>query len=164
MNAPARTAERIAARTTDREPEKRLERPNAAHLSGDDILPKVDPMRVPKGYVMEWKRQSVLGAQDRRNMVQVARFHWQPVPHKMQPHMLGQFGKDDEPIQIGGQILMMRPAYLSDEARQEHSAETQDVLRSQLQQIQDSKKELGPGFSQHAYMKTQRVQVPADTN
>ncbi len=165
MSAQTRTAERIASRaserTVERDEERQLERPQASHMSSESLLPPINPGRVPAGYVMEWKRRSVLGAHDKRNMVQVARYHWTPVPHEMQPHMLGQFGHDGDEIEIGGQVLMMRPAYLNDDANQENRAETQNVLASQLQQIRDSQEAVG---AKHAYMKSQRVQVPGDPN
>lgn len=134
------------ARGGDREPE-RLTRPSTAN-QGDKYY--VDYTKLPRGYTAEWKRISVFGMQDTQNIVEAHRFHWRPVPHKNQPHILGHLGNDnpEQPIIISGLQLMMRPAYLSEEADAERIQDTDAVLSNQLQALRlKSKDQVGEKFT-----------------
>ena len=70
----------------------------------------IDPSMIPPGVSYEWKRKSCYGAEDRDHMTNLMDNHWQAVPSDRHPGMVTE--KD-------GQILMERPKYLTDEARQE---------------------------------------------
>ena len=158
----SRTASRVAERSSDREGERRLQRPTNVNMTADGAF-SLDKSRIPQGWVMEWKRHTVLGAEDKRNQVLVRQFHWQPVPHKLQPHIYGHMcDEEDRHIVVGGLGLYMRPAYLNDDAEREQMATTNDVLASQLRQLRtDSKAQVGAA---NTYVKRQTVSVPADTN
>lgn len=134
MNQPqmSRQPDRSPQRPSDRAPERmpeRLTRPNV--LAGDDRF-AIDLTKVPRGHRMEWKRMTLFGLQDKRNQVTLARYHWRPVPHEMQPHILGQFGKEGEHIIVDGLGLFMRPEYLCDEASEEQQHLTAYQLNQQL--------------------------------
>lgn len=132
-----RTPDRISERTEDR----RLQRPGTGRLT-DDSRFAIDLHKVPPGYKMEWKRHTLVGMVDRRNMSVVAQYHWKPVPHKMQPHIYGITAKDEgEHIIVDGLGLYMRPSYLNDDADAETRNETDYQLNQQMQALRLSSKE-----------------------
>lgn len=136
------------SRISDRQQMKRLERPSRGRLTEDGPL-SIDLSQVPDGYVVEWKRHSVMGLEDTHNKVVVQRNHWKPVPHKEQPHVYGDFCKDPERhVIVGGLGLYMRPAYLNDDAKKEHVEDTDDVLGNQLQSLRlSSREQVGDRFT-----------------
>lgn len=117
---------------TDHVPGPRLKR--MAAINRDDRF-AVDQSRVPQGMTLEWKRVALLGQEDRRNQVVCAQNHWKSVPHEMQPHILGQFGHDGDPIVQDGLMLMMRPSYLCDEANEEREGDAIYNISQQLQAL-----------------------------
>lgn len=130
-----RIPQRVHERATERTEERRLQRPDNRRLTDDGRF-SIDLNAVPPGYVMEWKRHSVMGMEDKRNQVTVRNYHWQPVPHKIQPHIYGHLCKnEDEHIIIDGLGLYMRPSYLNDEARAEHKADTDYQLGQQIKSL-----------------------------
>lgn len=137
----ARIPERVSERATTRVEERRLSRPDTRNLTDDGRF-SIDLAAVPEGYVMEWKRHTVMGMEDKQNQVRIRQFHWMPVTHSMQPHILGHLCKnDDEHIMVDGQGLYMRPIYLNQEAEAEHRADTDYVLGQQLQSLRMSSKD-----------------------
>ena len=140
--APQRQAvDRTPERVSDRVEERRLQRPGTGRLT-DDSRFALDRDRIPAGQVMEWKRHTLMGQVDRRNMAVVAQYHWKPVPHKMQPHIFGITAKDEnEHIVVDGEGLYMRPAYLNADAAEETRNETDYQLNQQLQALRLSSKE-----------------------
>jgi hypothetical protein len=145
----------------DRQPE-RLIRPST--VNRDDRF-SIDFSRCPRGMTMEWKRKSLMGMVDRRNMVTCERNHWKPVPHKLQPQFLGSFAKsEDEPVEMDGMILMMRPAYLSEEAEEERKSDTDNQLHQQLSSLRmASAKDVGNKFTK-VKRTVERVSVPQDVD
>lgn len=132
---------REAERITERRDDRHLERPSNSYLSADGKF-SLDLSRIPPGYTMEFKRHKVFGAEDKHNQVEVRRFHWEPVPHKMQPHFLGHLAKDEnEHIIIGDLGLYMRPTYLCEEAAKEATDITDYQLNQQLQSLRLSSKD-----------------------
>lgn len=126
---------RTSERTLDRQETRRLERPSRARISEDGPL-SLDFNRVPKGFVMEWKRHSCFGKEDTHNQVIVRQNHWTPVPHKIQPHIYGHLCEDPERhILVNGLGLYMRPAYLNEDAYREQQETTDDVLGSQIRAL-----------------------------
>jgi hypothetical protein len=139
-DAQERTAEREMERGTERVEERRLERPTRGNLS-DDSRFAVDLSRVPRGFVMEWKRHELMGARDRRNQTVVRQYHWEPVPHKLQPHVYGHTCTNaDEHIIVDGLGLYMRPAYLNEDAERETAENTAYNLNQQLASLRLSSK------------------------
>lgn len=136
------------SRIADRQSTRRLERPSRGKLTADGPL-SVDLSQVPDGYVIEWKRHSVMGMEDTHNQVIIQQNHWKPVPHKDQPHIYGHLCKDPQKhIVVGGLGLYMRPEYLNEDARKEHIEDTDDVLGNQLQSLRlSSREQVGDRFT-----------------
>jgi len=70
----------------------------------------VDPKVIPAGWEYNWKRASTLGAPDQANINEATENHWSPVPEGRHPGLL---------VRQAGLVLMERPVYLCDEAREE---------------------------------------------
>lgn len=153
-----RAPERTGERGTERLTERRLERPDNRRLTDDGRF-SIDLNKVPPGYVMEFKRHEIMGMVDKRNQVLVRTYHWEPVPHSMQPHFFGHLCKnEDEHVIVDGQGLYMRPEYLNTEAREENRRDTDYVLVQQMKSLSgQSKEQVGPGNS---YFKKQSIPVP----
>lgn len=157
MSPAPRTTARAPERSTDRVQERRLERPDNRRLTDDGRF-SIDLNAVPPGYVMEFKRHTIMGMEDKRNQVLIRNYHWTPVLHKDQPHILGHlFKNEDEHIMVDGQGLYMRPKYLNEEANAETKSETDYQLSQQLQSLRlSSKEQVGERFTK---IKKQTVAV-----
>lgn len=145
-------------RATERTESRRLERPDTRRLTDDGRF-AIDLSRVPPGYVLEWKRHSVMGMQDKQNQVRVRQYHWEPVTHKIQPHILGHLCRnEDEHILVDGMGLYMRPAYLNDEARAEQREDTAYQLDQQIKSLSSaSTDQVGKA---NTFVKKSSVPVP----
>jgi len=77
----------------------------------------IPPSIVPLGWCYEWKRESCYGQPDTDHQVNLRENHWTPVPAERHPQMMPLDFKG--PIRKDGMVLMERPQYLTDEARQE---------------------------------------------
>lgn len=71
---------------------------------------------VPDGWDYEWKRKTVLGAEDPSYQVNLARTGWDPVPADRHPDFMPTGWKGGV-IERDGLVLMERPKEISDEAR-----------------------------------------------
>ena len=135
--ATRRTEPRAEARVDTRTTE-RLMRPSNLGMENPFEL---DHSLIPDGMVMEFKRLSILGMNDRRHQNICHRFHWTPVLHHEQPHILGITEVDpNAPIILGGLQLMKRPSYLVDEAHQERKDLAQYQINQQLSSVRAASK------------------------
>lgn len=105
LNRPTRGEVRDERKTVeeDREFEDFLEKRNAMDNTGKYYF---DTSLIPEGMVYEWKRATYLGKEDREYMLSVKRVeggNWKAVPSERHPELA--FAKD-EPIIIGGLMLM----------------------------------------------------------
>lgn len=76
-----------------------------------------DPKKIPDGWSYEWKREYCYGKLDIDHQVNLRENHWTPVPASRHPELMpigaeGAITKD-------GMVLMERPLYLTEEAREE---------------------------------------------
>jgi len=71
---------------------------------------------VPPGWSYEWKRKTVMGAEDPAYMQALIRKGWEPVPTKRHPDFMATDDKNPN-IERKGMILMERPQEITDEAR-----------------------------------------------
>lgn len=89
----------------------------------------VDPKMVPPGVSYEWKRKSCYGAEDRDHITNLMDNHWKAVPQERHPGLVTE--KD-------GQILMERPKYLTDEAREEDYSIAMNEVQRVSQGLMDA--------------------------
>jgi hypothetical protein len=140
----AQAIERPAMRPEMREDSMERARKRAAELRGHmgDVEDGTDKFYIPKdivpdGWVYEWKRRSVAGAEDPAYQVQLARAGWEPVPvdrdaaHRAQMPM-GWAGKT---IERDGMILMERPKEIVDEVRRLENQRARNQVRAKEAQI-----------------------------
>lgn len=78
-----------------------------------------NPRIIPDGVSYEWKRMSVYGQQDPEHQVNLRENHWRPVPASRHPELMPDGYDKQGAITRKGMVLMERPAYLTQEARQE---------------------------------------------
>jgi hypothetical protein len=99
-----------------------------------------------------------MGMPDKRNQVIIRQYHWEPVPHHMQPHIYGHLCENaEEHIIVDGMGLYMRPKYLNKEAEAEGKYDTDHQLSQQLQSLRlASKDQVG---DKNTYIKKQTVAV-----
>lgn len=86
---------------------------------------------IPEGSSYEWKRWSVVGAEDPFYIAQMREQGWEPVDPKRHPNWLPP-GYNQPFIIKGGQILMERPIELTEEAR----AEQKVLARRQVREAE----------------------------
>lgn len=152
--------EQPAKRQSERAEARKLIRPSRAPLSDDGRF-AIDFSRVPQGFTMEWKRETLFGLRDRRNLTTILANHWEPVPHKMQPHVYGKTATgDDEHVKVDGLGLYMRPTYLCDDAHLEDNETAAYQTNQQLQSLRlQSREQLGPGGAGHTKITREVVKV-----
>jgi hypothetical protein len=88
---------------------------------------------IPDGWVYEWKRKLVAGAEDPTYQVQLARAGWEPVPAARHPEMMpkGRYAV----IERKGMLLMERPKEIVDEVRRLEHARARNQVRAKEAQI-----------------------------
>jgi hypothetical protein len=92
---------------------------------GDEFY--VPASDIPDGWSYEWKRRSVLGAEDPSYNVAVAQMGWEPVPLSRHPHFMPE-GWPGKTIEKKGMILMERPAQITERIKaRDHKAALQPV-------------------------------------
>jgi hypothetical protein len=88
----------------------------------------------PDGWTYEWKRKTVLGAEDPAYQVHLKRVGWEEVPTKRHPEMMP--GKNaNEFIERKGMVLMERPTELVEEARSIELRRARAQVRSKEEQL-----------------------------
>lgn len=139
--APARREMRPEMRDDPRE----RARKRAAEIRGnvgnmDEGLDEfyVDPKDVPPGWSYEWKRKTLLGAEDPAYQVGLARMGWEPVPANRHAGMMPG-GGNYATIERKGMILMERPLELTDEARSIEQRRARMQMQAKKEQLGEAK-------------------------
>lgn len=120
------------ARAAQRAAELRGHRGDEDMDASDEFY--VDPQDVPDGWSYEWKRKTVLGAEDPAYQVALARAGWEPVPASRHPSYMPMDGHFTT-IERKGMILMERPAEISEEARNRELRKARIQVRSKEEQL-----------------------------
>lgn len=94
----------------------------------------IDPSDIPEGWAYEWKRKTVLGAEDPAYQVALARAGWEPVPTNRHPSYMP-MGGDYPFIERKGMILMERPKEITDEARSIELRKARQQVRQKEAQL-----------------------------
>lgn len=109
------------ARMPDRDPAKvysRSGREVSLRFTGSEDKFNLDAMgiRAPDGWTYEWKTKSIKGWEWTSRQVEAYQNGWEPVPADRHDGLIMPPGHKGA-IEIGGQILMERPAELTRQAR-----------------------------------------------
>lgn len=102
-----------------------------------------DPDIIPVGMDYNWKRASVFNKPDDSHMMGLRENHWTPVPKDRHAGLM---------VEQGGLVLMERPAYLSEEAKQEDF----DIAIARLDHAASNLTEAPPGQFERATTQTSR--------
>lgn len=95
----------------------------------------VNPKNIPDGFVVQWKRTSVMGKPEEGDyFLDLEDAGWKPAPISQFPGMMPASWKGDT-IERGGQILMIRPKELEDEARRREKYEANSQVHDKLREI-----------------------------
>lgn len=94
----------------------------------------IDPTDIPEGWSYEWKRRTVLGAEDPAYQVALARAGWEPVPTSRHPSYMP-MGGDYPFIERKGMILMERPLEITDDARNAELRKARAQVRQKEAQL-----------------------------
>jgi len=97
----------------------------------------VDPADIPEGWSYEWKRRTVLGAEDPAYQVALARAGWEPVPTSRHPSYMP-MGGDYPFIERKGMILMERPLEITEDARNAELRKARMQVRQKEAQLNSS--------------------------
>lgn len=94
---------------------------------------------IPSGFSMEWKRCEVAGQEDNYYQADLRANHWEPVKAD-DPRFrdLAPYGQTSGPIRYGSLVLMMRPSYLCEEARDEEMQRNRDRFKIHARSIVDA--------------------------
>lgn len=99
----------------------------------DDFF--INPDIIPEGWAYEWKRHTLLGAQDPSYQVQLSRGGWEPVPVDRHPEMMPSDYTGGESIERKGMILMERPLEISARARALELKKARSQVNQKEQQL-----------------------------
>ena len=94
----------------------------------------VDTSSIPDGWTYEWKRKSILGAEDTSHTIGLARMGWEAVPAYRHPEMMPAHFSGNT-IERKGLILMERPTEIVEEVRRLHNQEARKQVRDKEAQL-----------------------------
>ena len=132
-----------AGQRQDQRPEQR-EEPRRRLLKGDDHNPfEIEPTLIPDGQSWEWKAKTIMGWEDREAQIRERMNGWLPVParvyYQRTPQIMQQLGiGPDDPVVVGGQMLMERPVALTREAMAEDKARADAQYNEKMAQLSAS--------------------------
>ncbi len=93
------------------------------------------------GLEAEWKRHSVGGKEESYYAAELAMNYWEPLLIEQYPHLaesLAPLGQKSGPIIKSDQILMIRPDYLCEDARQEQRAQTDRLMQANRSKMKEA--------------------------
>lgn len=95
----------------------------------------VPPESIPKGWVVEWKRKSVLGKMEEADYeMDLSDAGWKRATPKQFP-MLVPPDFQGNTVERGGMVLMIRPKHMKDEALKLDKEEALDQVRDKLSEL-----------------------------
>lgn len=94
----------------------------------------IDPDTIPEGWSYEWKRKTVMGAEDPAYTVAVARRGWEAVPAYRHPEMMPK-GMTAATIERKGMVLMERPKDITDEVRTNDQRAARRAIQAKEEQL-----------------------------
>jgi len=94
----------------------------------------IDPRIIPDGWSYEYKRYTVLGAQDPSYQVSLALKGWEAVPAKPHPELMPD-NYTGMTIERKGMILMERPAEITNEAKAREFRKAREQVGSKEAQL-----------------------------
>lgn len=98
----------------------------------------------PDGWTYEWKRRTVLGAEDPSYQVGLARTGWEPVPSDRHPEFMPEsFRGKGKIIERDGMVLMERPKVITEKVRDIERGKARGQMKAKEEQLRG---EIAPQF------------------
>ncbi len=94
----------------------------------------IDPAEIPDGWSYEWKRVTVLGAEDPSYQTFLARRGWEPVDARRHPDMMPR-GSVSPIIERKGMVLMERPMEITQEVKNIEKQRARNQVRAKEEQL-----------------------------
>lgn len=136
LDAQADPKSRETAREASRESPRLRRRVRAS----DDKF-SIPAELIPEGMSWEFKRYLVAGQEDKQYQAELAMNYWEPVTAESNPQIGSRYGVKAGHVIIGDQMLMERPAYLTEDAYDE----IRDMTISRQHSIRSSLKDAPQG-------------------
>ena len=92
----------------------------------------------PDGWTYEWKLKSVMGQDDVDRIRAIELAGWEPVPLSRHPELMPK-GWKGETIEVGGLVLMERPAVFTQEAREEERRAAREAVLTKENQMREGR-------------------------
>jgi hypothetical protein len=136
--------QRTSQRTSQRAPQRRK-------ILTDSNMFDLDISKKPEGYAYAWRRVSIAGQEDTRRQIVSEANGWTPVPGDRHPELTGSRGTD-QPIIMGGQMLMEIPEQWEKEMRSIDEFSARYTLEETMQRLNgaERKRGAGRGVTRHA--------------
>ena len=131
QRATMRTEEDPRVRAARRSAELRDHLGNVEEGTDEFFIDKAD---IPPGWAYEWKRHTILGAEDPAYQVALYRAGWEPVPASRHPAYMPVDGHY-ETITRKGMVLMERPAEINEEAQARELRKARMQVRQKEEQL-----------------------------
>lgn len=94
----------------------------------------IDMHDIPDGWTYEWKRHTVLNAEDPSHQMHLASTGWEPVPANRHPNMMP-IGYNGAYIERKGMMLYERPAEITDRFRRRDEKEATSRVQAIEEQL-----------------------------
>lgn len=122
----------------------------------------VPPELIPQGWVVQWHNLTIMGMPERpETTIRHLENGWQVAPAKLFQKMLPP-GYSDDKIVRGGQILMMRPKHLTDQALAEERAKAINVRRTQERKLSMTPTDTFERVQGSVKTSYERMEIPDD--
>ena len=130
-------SQRAPQRAPQRQPMRR-------RIVTDTNMFDLDLSLKPEGYAYAWRRVSIAGQEDTRRQIVSEANGWTPVPASRHPELTGSRG-GDEPIILGGQMLMEIPKEWEAEMRSIDEFSARYTLEETMQRLNGNERKRGAG-------------------
>lgn len=124
----------------------------------------IPPEIIPEGTTYEWKRLTTMGMEDPGYYVGLREQGWLPVKAENHPEFMPPDWSKGT-IERDGMILMERPSYLTEEARQEDIQAARDAVRMKEAQLgatpHGQMDRVAPALKRQRF--SEPIEVPADS-
>ena len=118
----------VETRSAQRAPQRR-------HIYNPSNEFDFDKSKIPPHMTYVWRRQTIAGMEDKRNMVRAEMNGWTPVPASRHPELMGSRATDSESVVVSGLMLMEQPKEYAEEAREMETFEAKNSLEEQIQRL-----------------------------
>lgn len=96
---------------------------------------EIDETKIPPGMKYQWKRKSMMGAEDTEHLINLEANGWSPVPQERHPELTGSRMKTGAEIVRGGLVLMEVPNEVAQDAVELDRFAAKNQVAQQMQRL-----------------------------